>query len=260
MMNKKLQAYGPWALVTGGSEGIGKEIAFELARNGINCVIVARRKDRLEKVSYEIQVLGVQCRVLVADLSKAEDRKSVLDATANLDIGIFIAAAGFGSHGLFLDSSLDQDIKMVEVNCIAVTDLTYQFAHRFVGRGSGAIMLFSSIVAFQGVPRSAVYAATKAFNQSLAEALKLEFKPKGIQVLSIAPAMVESGFAHEAGMKMGMAAKADGVARIAVRKIGRSGTFRPGFLANLLGLTLKLVPRWASARIMGGVMGSMGSD
>lgn len=148
---------------------------------------------------------------------------------------------------------------MVELNCSSVLALTHHFAARLAERDRGAIVFLSSIVAFQGVPKSAAYAATKAVLQSLAEALRIELAPAGTDVLAVAPATVRSGFAGRAGMQMGAAASAETVARATVRSIGRRGTIRPGVLASVLEFALKL-PRWARSRIMAKVMASMTMD
>lgn len=252
-------AFGPWAVVTGASDGIGRAMAIEIAQRGVNLVLAARRADELAIVAGRARELGVETRVVAADLATAGGREALISRTADLDVGLFVPAAGFGTSGPFLDAEVATELAMVELNCGAVLALTHHFAARLATRGRGALVLFSSIVAFQGVPKSATYAATKAFNQSLAEALRLELGPHGVDVMALAPATVESGFAARAGMKMGAAASAESVARAAVRAIGRRGTVRPGALATVLELALKL-PRWARSRIMAQVMGSMAAE
>jgi short-subunit dehydrogenase len=122
-----------------------------------------------------------------------------------LDIGLLVAAAGFGTSGLFLNSLLEQEMAMLNVNCRSLLGLIWHFGQRFAMRGRGGMVLMSSIVGFQGMPFAAHYAATKAYVQALAEALYVELAPMGIDVLAAAPGPTHSGFATRAGMQMGMA-------------------------------------------------------
>lgn len=124
-------------------------------------------------------------------------------------------------------------------------------------RRTGGIVLFSSIVAFQGVPRQANYAATKAWVQVYAEGLRHELKPKGVDVLSVAPGPVATGFAARAGMTLGSAERPEVVARAALNALGRKGTVRPGRLATMLEAALSPLPRRGRTRIMGQVMAGM---
>jgi uncharacterized protein len=115
----------------------------------------------------------------------------------------------------------------------------------------------SSIVAFQGVPHAANYAATKAYVQSLAEGIRQELSPFGVDVLVCAPGPVQSGFAQRADMKMGATATPTAVARASLAKLPGGGTVRPGFLSKLLGWSLALLPRWGRVQIMTLIMGRM---
>ncbi len=256
MNDNRIQvSYGPWAVVTGASDGIGREMAIEIARRGLNVVLVARRQERLEEVAARISEMGREARVIAADMGARAGRALLISRTTDLDVGMLVAAAGFGTAGPFLETDVDRELNMIEVNCSAVTELVRVFADRFAKRKSASIALFSSIVAFQGVAQQAVYSATKSFNQTFAEALRLELAPAGIDVTAIAPGPVDTGFASRAGMNEG-GPSAESVARAAVRALGKRGTVRPGLVAKVLEWSLKL-PRWARARIMSLVMGGM---
>ena len=248
--------YGPWAVVTGASSGIGREVARELAIRGLNVVLVARRRAELDELGRTLRTQhGVQVKVFAADLSEQTAREKLLEATRDLDVGLIVPAAGFGSGGLFEDSEIERERAMLEVNCMAVLDIVHGFVPRLIERGRGGIILWSSIVAFAGVPNSAHYAATKAWNQSFAEGLHLELRKHGIDVLAAAPATVNTGFADAAGLSEGGATPAV-VAKASVRALGRRMTIRPGFLAKMLDLAVKL-PRGLRARMLGMVMGGM---
>jgi uncharacterized protein len=144
-----------------------------------------------------------------------------------------------------------------QVNSEAVLSLTHYFAQKMAAQKRGGIILLSSMVAFQGVPYSANYAATKAYVQSLAEALSEELKPHGVDVLAAAPGPVASGFEKRANMKMNMSLAPAQVGIPILRSLGRKTTVLPGALTKLLVYSLRTVPRWGKVKIMKLVMGGM---
>ena len=250
--------FGPWALVTGASDGIGREMAQSLAKRGLSLVLVARRSQALSQLASELMArYRTDTRTIAADLAHETGVQRVISETADLDVGLLVAAAGFGTSGAFLENCLDQETNMVDVNCRAVAAMSHVFGRRFASRGHGGLILMSSLLAFQGVPRSANYAATKAYVQTLAEALRIEMAPHGVDVLACAPGPVASGFAARANMHMSMALKPAQVADATLDALGRSTTVRPGWLSKLLEWSLSPLPRWGRVRIMGAVMGGM---
>jgi uncharacterized protein len=250
--------YGPWALVTGASSGIGLEIATRLAEAGLHLLVVARNEAQLNTLAakwrndYQVKV-----QVCAADLGQPAGIAATLAASQGLDIGLLVAAAGFGTSGSFLASDLDAERAMLAVNCGAVLALTQHFSIRFAGQRRGGIILLSSMVGFQGTPFAAHYAATKAYVQSLGEALAFELRPMGVDVLAAAPGPVKSGFEARANMHMGMALTPEDVGVPILRALGRKGTVLPGWLTKLLVYSLRTVPRWAKVRIMAKVMRGM---
>jgi len=259
MPNQKLiSRYGPWALVTGASDGIGRAMAVELARSGLSLVLVARRQQVLESFAAElVQGSGAMVRVIAAELSLPHDVERVCTETMDLDVGLLVAAAGYGLGGKFQQTPVADDLDMLDVNCRAVLSLTKTFADRFAKRGTGGIVLMSSIVAFQGVAMASNYAATKAYVQTLAEGLRTELAPLGIDVLSCAPGPVRSGFAARAGMRLGRTVDPRTVARQALRALGRRTTVFPGLLSKVLIGFLSLLPRPGRIAIMGRIMMGM---
>lgn len=256
--NRLKTKYGAWALVTGASSGIGKELAERLAEAGIHLVLTARSGAVLEKFAFELQSkYKVETRVVTADLSKPAEVNKIIEASQDLDVGLLVAAAGFGTSGFLTEASVEEELDMIQVNCSALFVLTHHFSKKFVERKRGGIILLSSIVSFQGVPYAAHYAATKAYVQSLAEALAVELRPFGVDVLSAAPAPVESGFAKRADMQLGMALKPAEIAIPILKALGRKSTVLPGFLTKFLVGSLRTVPRWAKVRIMKMVMSGM---
>jgi short-subunit dehydrogenase len=252
------QRYGPWALVTGASDGIGRAMALEAAARGLHLVLVARRVRLLDDLAVEVsQRHRVQARVVAADLGSQEGLAAVLDATASIDVGLMAACAGLGTSGWFTDSDRGRELHMLDVNCRAVLLLTHHFAGRLATRGHGGLVLMSSLVAFQGVPRAAHYAATKAYVQTLAEGLHQELAPQGVDVLASAPGPVASGFASVARMTMGPTVSAGTVARQTLNALGRRTTVRPGALSRLLEGSLATLPRALRVRVMARVMAGM---
>ncbi|MBC8093417.1 MAG: SDR family NAD(P)-dependent oxidoreductase, partial [Pseudonocardia sp.] len=198
--------YGPCAVVTGASSGIGREIARRLAEAGFDLVLVARREPQLRELAADLTARHpVMVRTLPADLSTCDGVDAVTRCTSDLDIGLYVASAGFGTSGPFLDATIDTEVEMLRVNCEAVLRTSLVFGRRLADRGRGGLVLMSSIVAFQGMPDAAHYAATKAYVQSLAEALYVELAPRGVDVLAAAPGPTHSGFAERADMRMGRA-------------------------------------------------------
>ncbi len=195
------------------------------------------------------------------DLSDPEAVRGLLTMTEPAPVGLVVAAAGFGSIGTFLDQDGGSESNMVDLNCRSVVELSYGFGHRMAAQRRGGIVLFGSLVGFNGAPLSATYAATKGFVQSFAEGIASEMRPLGVDVLSVAPGPVGTGFAARAGMQMGQSATPETVACSALAALGRRTTVRPGFLAKFLGYSLAMLPRWGRVQVMGLIMkGMIGKD
>ena len=195
--------------------------------------------------------------MLALDLGKPSAIEAVISSTSDLEVGLLAAIAGFGTSGRLIDSPLGAELDMIDVNCRSVVSLSHHFARRFAAQRRGGLVLMSSLLAFQGVPRAATYAATKSFIQTFAEGLRLELSPCGVDVLASAPGPVHSGFEARANMRMGAAATPEVVARKTLEALGRRTTVRPGFLSKFLEASLLPLPRWTRSRIMGVVMGGM---
>lgn len=256
----KLEQYGPWAVITGASDGIGRAIAKHLAAEGLDVVLAARSEAKLHALAGELERMhGVKTSVVVTDLSESSGITTLLSAAEGLDVGLAVLAAGFGTTGSFADSSVADEVEMIAVNVTAVAQLAQSFAARMAAQRRGGIVLFGSILGWQGVPGQANYAATKAYVQSLAEGLRRELKPHGVDVLSVAPGPVHTGFAARAGLTMTSAAAPEVVAKAMWSALGRRATVVPGLQAKLLTSALKTLPRQIRSIILGRVMASMRS-
>ncbi len=250
--------YGPWAVVTGASDGIGRAMARELAASGLNLVLCARRRNELDLLGAELSAaFGVETLVVDADLSDPAGVEKLLKTTETLEVGLLVAAAGFGTSGPFLDNPLEEELAMLDVNCRAVAALAHHFGRGMAERRRGGLVFMSSLLAFQGVARAAHYAATKAYVQSLAEGLRAELRPFGVDVVASAPGPIRSGFGARAGMTMASAGTPESVARETLRSLGRSGTVRPGFLSKFLELSLSFLPRRGRVVVLSRVMAGM---
>jgi short-subunit dehydrogenase len=250
--------YGPVAVVTGASDGLGAALAAALAARGLSLVLAARRAERLDALATRLAAAhGVAVRTVAADLGTADGVAALLEATAAEDAGLLVAAAGFGSSGPFLDAELAEEQAMLAVNCGATLALTHGFGRRFAARGRGGVVLFSSLVAFQGVPNAAHYAATKAWVQVFAEGIAPEFAARGVDVLAAAPGPVATGFGARARMRMEGTDEAPAVAGEILAALGRRSLLRPGPRGRARALALGLLPRALRVRVMGGLMAGM---
>jgi short-subunit dehydrogenase len=188
---------GSAAFVTGASSGIGEALAGELASRGHDVVLVARRRDRLEKLAAELrEKYGRRAEILVADLGDAADRDRMLgDLDAlGLDLEILVLCAGFGMVGPYLEHDAQRVNEMVRTNVEATMALARALAPAMVARRRGAILFVSSMAGNQPMPYFAPYAATKAAVTSLGESLHCELKPSGISVSVLAPGNVSTEF------------------------------------------------------------------
>jgi uncharacterized protein len=179
------ERYGPWALIAGGSEGVGGAFAEGLARRGLNLVLLARRPGPLEQISARLSVAHrVEVRTLAIDLASPELASRLADATHDLDIGLVVASAAESRVARFLDLPLDWQLRALDVNCRATLTLAHQFGRRLRERGRGGLIIMSSLAGVYGGPYIATYAATKAFGCVLAESLAGELGPDGVDVIA----------------------------------------------------------------------------
>jgi uncharacterized protein len=255
---RNAKEYGPWALITGASDGIGRAMASQIAADGINVVLAARSEDKLQGLAVELTAAhGVETMVLPVDLADPHGADTVEDLTSLLDIGLVVLAAGFGTTGTFLETRLASEMQLIAVNIAAVSRLSHTFARRLAARRKGGMVLFGSIVGWQGVPGQANYAASKAYVQSLAEGLHDELVPRGVDVLAVAPGPVDSGFGARAGLAMTSATTPQVVATAALEALGRRRTVIPGARGKFLTAALKPLPRRMRSLILGKVIAAM---
>lgn len=192
-MDEFMQKYGPVALVTGASSGIGMSFARCLAAKGLDLVLVARRIERLEALADELtRQHGIAVHVHRIDLADGDAAARILDLTAALDIGLLVSNAGTGTKSRFEDGDPRTMSETLMVNCNAPMILAHGFVPRLRKRGNGGILFTSSVEGLIGLPFSSVYSATKGFMNSLGEALWGELTPEGIDVLTLCPGATDT--------------------------------------------------------------------
>ena len=247
--------YGPWALVTGASSGIGEQFARALAARGLNLIVTARRAALLETLAADIgHRHGVRVEVLALDLSRQDFLPALTAACADKDIGLVVSNAGFGLKGENHRQDSAQLTAMLNVNCHAPMIVAWHFAPRLIERGRGGLLITSSMEAFVAFPYSAAYSATKAFSRWLGESLWVELRPYGVDVMVLAPgatdteALTLQGF--DKNQMTGVMTPAD-VVREALDRLGRRPVVLTGWLNRVFVGFLTMLPRRAAVLIAG---------
>ena len=193
--------FGPWALVTGASSGIGREFARQIAASGINVVLVARREALLDEVGKAItNDFKVQHRTVVADLSQAGFLENLAKATDDLDIGLVVSNAGTGNPGEFLKIDREELESLLRLNTLAHLDIAHHFGQKLVSRGRGGLLLVGALGASNGLPYMANDGAAKAYVHSFGEALHVELKPLGVHVTVLPPGPTETPVVAKLGL------------------------------------------------------------
>ena len=247
------------ALVTGGSGGIGFEIARVLAKKGFDLVLVARKRDALEAAAGQLEgKYGARVHVFAADLRRAEAPQMIFDFlhNENIPIEVLINNAGFGLLGEFADTKLQRELEMIQVNISALTSLTKLFLPAMIKRKSGRVLNLASTAAFQPGPLMAVYYATKAYVLSFSQALAEELRDSGVTVTVLCPGPTATEFASSANVgKSGLFA-AFGIADAAdVAEFGVSAMMHgrrvaiPGIKNKIVAQASRFTPRAVSTRI-----------
>ena len=259
MASKQNQSLRRTALVTGGSGGIGLEIAKELARKNFDLVLVARKRDTLEAAAGQLEgKFDIKAHVFAADLRRTQAPEQILDFLHNesLPIEVLVNNAGFGLGGEFTETELQRELDMIQVNIGALTQLTKLFLPPMVRRRGGKILNVASTAAFQPGPLMAVYYATKAYVLSFSQALAEELRDTGVTVTALCPGPTQTDFADAAQMSSSRlfttfgVADADDVARYGVTAMLRGKRVAiPGIRNKVLAQANRLAPRALSTKL-----------
>lgn len=248
-------AYGPWALVAGASSGLGAEFATQLAAAGLHVILVARRADALEELAKTLRrAHGVEVRTASIDLAAPDLQLRVRAAAEGLEVGLVVYNAAYSCIGPFLGQSLEDKLRILDVNCRGPIILAHELGAAMAARRRGGIILMSSMAGLQGAPMLATYGATKAFDRVLAEGLWEELHAEGVDVIACCAGATRTP-AYEASRPVGdpaMIMESGPVVKETLAALGRTPSFLPGMANRAAGFLMeRLFPRSAAIRTMG---------
>ena len=247
------------ALITGASGGIGYELALLFARDGFDCILVARSEEKLHVLAARLESeFRVKTLVLAKDLSKATAADEIYEevSAAAMPVDVLVNNAGFPVYGLFVETDLKVELQMLQVNVLALTALTKLFLKGMVERRYGRILNLASTAAFEPGPLMAVYYASKAYVLSFSEALSNELKGTGVTATALAPGPTRTGFQkrgqlEDSRLVQGEIADAASVARAGYRGLMAGKTLViPGFSNKLIPWIVRVSPRGVVTRVV----------
>ncbi|MDJ0789554.1 MAG: SDR family NAD(P)-dependent oxidoreductase [Myxococcota bacterium] len=236
---------GGTAVVTGASAGIGAAFARALAEHGLDLLLVARRKERLDELAGALEKQhGVSVSVAALDLAAPAGQQALIDATEDLDVSMLVNNAGVGYSGRFDGQDPERLFALVQLNCAAPLALTAALLPRLRERGRGAVIFTGSVAGKQPLPLHAAYAASKAFDNLLGEALWGELQGTGVDVLVLEPGTTDTEFQDVAGEIPHSGQTADEVVETALRSLGHRPSVVSGWFAWLrTNAGTRLLPR-----------------
>ena len=250
----------PVALITGASSGIGLDLAKLFAQGGHDLVLVARNEEALRGVAAECEKSGVKAHVLAKDLSNPNAAQETFDVLTGrgIAVDVLVNNAGFGTHGMFVRTKLEDEVGMIQVNITALIQLTRLFLPQMVSRKSGKIMNVASMAGFVPGPFMSVYYATKAFVLSHSVALAQEVKKSGVIVSVLCPGPTKTDFQKRAKIaESKLFKKPKSMTSMDVARAGYEGLMKgklivvPGFSNKVIRVASKLAPRKMLARVAG---------
>ncbi|MEH6631172.1 MAG: SDR family NAD(P)-dependent oxidoreductase [Halopseudomonas aestusnigri] len=255
-MKKTLSRYGKWALVTGGSSGIGLAFARELAATGHNLILVARGIATLNNSAKDLAATyRIEVQTIALDLTKSGASAELYEQTKDKNPGLVILSAGMETTGHFTKITPAAHQSLIDLNIQAPAELARLFGADMVARGRGGIVFLSSLFGYQGVPLVANYAASKAYILALGEALHVEMKPQGVDVLVVAPGLTDTDMPAQMPVnfsKMPITLhKPQKVARVGLKALGHKATVVPGLLNKIYAFENRFIPRLWPTRLFG---------
>jgi short-subunit dehydrogenase len=198
-----VQRYGPWAVVAGGSEGVGRAFATQLADDGFDLVLLARKPEPLEETAALCRGRGVEVRTLSVDLTEPDAPSRVAAVADGLEVGLLIYNAGANTHGEeFLDGDLAEFQKVIDLNITTPLALVQHFGRPMRDRSRGGIILIGSKASAVGSVRHTVYGGVKAFSQIFAEGLWIELRDRGVDVLELVLGVTRTPAMERVGLNL----------------------------------------------------------
>jgi len=257
-MKEFKRKYGNYALVTGASSGIGAEFAKQLASMGINLVLVARRKNKLEELASTLKgKYNVSVKTIVLDLLDENAIEILVSETEGLEISLLIPNAGLEVHGNFVKNSLEMESNTIKLNALIPMQLAHIYGGKMAQRKRGGIIFVSSTFGHQSVPYFANYSATKAYVLSIGQALNYELKSQGVDVTVLSPGLTKTEMTQDMqGMnfkkmpivEMGV----EPVVKRALNALGKKQAVIPGIRNNVMDIMGKFTtPRWMLTNMFG---------
>jgi uncharacterized protein len=255
----------PIALVTGASAGIGAELAREAAKDGHDLVLVARRREPMEALAAELSSTGAEITVISADLAKPAGAAALMKTVdeRGLVIDTLINNAGLGDSGRFNEEDPARILSMLQVNVVALTELTRLVLPQMVARGRGRVLLLASTAAFQPGPGMAVYYATKSYVLSFGRAIGYELRQTGVTVTTLCPGPTTSEFAQVANMQ-GVALMEGPMPIMTAAEVARQGyaalkAGRPEIITGFVNRTIAMSTRFTPTSILLTIAGRLNS-
>ena len=249
------ERYGPWAAIAGASVGLGDAFARQLASRGLNLLLIARGQAALDLLAADLRAAhGIEVRVLATDLARPDLMTALRDFTLGLEVGLLVYNAAYSTIGPFLDHPVEAHLRVIDVNCRGPVVLAHLFGKAMAERKRGGIVLMTSTAGSQGGPWIATYAASKAFNLLLAEALWDELAASGVHVVACrAGATRTPGYAASKPRPSKVPLLEPGfVAAQTLAALGRGPSIVPGAFYRFSAFVMdRLLPRRLAIRIMG---------
>ena len=238
------EQYGPWALVTGGTSGLGEAFANQIAEKGINLILVARRADVLKSKSEEIQKrYGVEVRTIQVDLSSPKGYEKVIEATRDLEVGLFIPAAGLENNGIISSIDLARELALIQLNVSSTFALTHHFVCKMAERGKGGVLLIASLAGHMPNPYLSNYAGSKAYVLNFGASLHWEMKKKGVDVTVLSPGYMPTPMVANNGIdysKLPMSPMSPNkVAELGLDGLGKKALVIPGGKNKMIVFNMK---------------------
>jgi hypothetical protein len=247
------EKYGPFAVVAGASEGLGAAFAHAIAARGVGLVLLARRKDALEAVAVEIaKQHGAEARAVACDLADDALPAALADATRGLEIGLGVYNAAYSFIAPLLERPIEDALRVVDVNVRGPLRFAHALVPSMIARRRGGLVLMASMAGFQGNPRLAAYAASKAFEIVLAESLWAELRPHGVDVLASCPGAVRTpSYLKTTEREAPGTLDALAVATRTLDALGGGPTYVPGAVNKMARFFLgRMLPRTSAVGVM----------
>lgn len=258
-MKNLAKKYGKWALITGGSAGIGLEFAHQLAAQGMNLILVARRGDVLATHAAElVRKYDIDVLPIARDLTQENAVETLHEELSEKDIGLVVMSAGAETTGHFTKVSLERHSQIARLNMDVPMAMSRVFGEDMVARRRGGLIFLSSLFGYQGVPMVANYAASKAYILALGEALNVEMKPFNVDVLVLSPGLTNTEMPAQMPInfkKMPMLTSSPTlVVRTALRALGKKATVVPGITNKIYAWENRFIPRSLPVKLFGFLM------